>query len=93
MLGIDRRVQPMLGRVEGGAEGIPNNLEDIAAVSFDCLAQYGVMARQGLSHDIGELLPELRATLNIGKQESDCASRPVRACHDYLCAVRHSWIF
>ena len=76
--------------MKGGAEGIPNDLEDISAVTFDRLAQYGMMARQRLGHNGRIMLPELRATLNIGEQESDSAGGPVRACHVNLGIVSRS---
>jgi hypothetical protein len=60
-------LKPILGGVEGATEGIADNLEDIAVVSFDRPAQDGVVLRQGFQHSCWILLPELSAALDIGE--------------------------
>ena len=58
----------------GGAKGIADGLEDMAAVGFDGLAEQGVVVGEGETHGLGELLPELGAALDVGEQEGDGAS-------------------
>jgi hypothetical protein len=51
----------------GRADGIPNGAEDRAMMAFDGLAQDGLVARERIRHDVGMLLPQPRAALDIGE--------------------------
>src|SRR5205823_2848516 len=51
----------------------------ISAVGFDCLAEEGVVASEGLAHRLWVLLPEAGAALNVGEKEGDRARR--QFCH------------
>ncbi len=61
--------------MKGCAEGIPDDLIDITVVSFNCLAQYRVVARVRDGHRLGLFLPQARAAFDIGEEESDGACR------------------
>ena len=66
-LGCQRRAQRCRRGGEGGAEGVPDHLEDLAALRFDGRAQQGVVLRQGGSHRPGMPLPQLRAACDVGE--------------------------
>lgn len=91
-LGSERALRGERGRhtlrcgVEGGAERVPDNLEDVAAGQLDRLVEQPVMADQGALHRLGMLLPEPRAALDVREEEGDRACGKRR--HVYALALR-----
>src|SRR5829696_1037698 len=76
-LGGKRRLWGAEGSGEDRAEGVTYRLEDRAAVSFYGLPEDSVMTGEGDLHASGALLPQLRRTLYICKQEGNGASGQV----------------
>ena len=73
-LGGQGRLQGVGGGGVGGAERVPDGLEDDAPARDDAL-QYLVVAGEGVPHGLGLLLPQAGAALNVGKEEGDGARR------------------
>lgn len=74
-LDFDRRPQRVLGGDEGGAEGVADRLEDVAAVDRDDVTQQGVMALESDLHGRTVALPQIGAALDVAEQERDGAGR------------------
>src|SRR5437763_457688 len=56
---------------EGGAEGVADGLEDVAAVALDGGAEDPVVAAEGLAHLLRVVFPEACAPLDVGEEEGD----------------------
>jgi hypothetical protein len=65
--------------MEGGAEGVPDDLEDMAIVCLNGGAQNGVMACPQRLPGITLFLGEFGAALDVGEQEGDGAGGKIRA--------------
>src|SRR5215211_939693 len=72
-LGRKRRLQGAEGSRENRAEGVAYSLEDETTVPFYGLPEDGVVTSQGDLHASGALLPQLRRTLYVCKQEGNGA--------------------
>jgi hypothetical protein len=59
---------------KGRAEGIPNGLENIAAMRLNFPPQDFIMTCQGELHFFGMLFPKPGAAFDISEKESDSAS-------------------
>jgi hypothetical protein len=70
-LGLERGLQGIAGGKERGAEGIAPDLEYMSVMSFDRLAQNGVMLGEKPGHFSRKLLRQRRAAFDICKEESD----------------------
>lgn len=73
-LSIERRRKGIRGMRKSCTEGIPNSLEDIAAVLFNGSAQQHIVPGQSELHSLRCALPKLRASLNIREQKSNGSS-------------------
>jgi hypothetical protein len=71
-LRIQGSTERVAGRVEGGREGIPDHLKDIALLRLNGSVQDFVMARKQAGHFLRILLCQFRTALNIGKKKSYC---------------------
>ena len=78
MLCVPRRCQGIRGSGEGGAESIPDGLEDMPAVPPDGRAQQPVMAGERVTHGVRLTLPELSAALDVREKEGDDSGRQCR---------------
>src|SRR5207249_1419174 len=66
--------------LERGVKGVAHGLKDMAAAGLDDPAQERVVAREGLAHRVGMLLPQAGAPLDVGKEECDGSGR--QGTHD-----------
>jgi hypothetical protein len=57
------------------AERIADDLKDVTAMRFNCIAQDFVVARESSVHRVRVLLPQPRTALDVGEEEGDRPSR------------------
>ena len=70
---IERGVERIAGRVERGAKGIADDLEDMAVVRLDRFMQNRMMAREEGGQFGRILLRQRGAALDVGEEEGDGA--------------------
>src|SRR6266545_7810230 len=59
------------GGDKGGADGIADGFEDLAAVRCDLLPEKGVVASERREHGLRVLLPELCTAFDVSEQERE----------------------
>ena len=74
-LGVESGPQRGRGRRERGAEGVANGLEDVTTVCFDGRPEDGIVTHDSTRHQVGESLPELGASCDVGEEKGYSPAR------------------
>ena len=59
---------------EGGAEGITDELKDVATGAFNRLAEQSMVVGETVDHRFGMALPQRRGAFDVGEEKGDSAA-------------------